>query len=234
MLVAFFCFSSYCLGQFTSLATTDDGSVLYFVTNLRQKGTDQPLWGKAFVADAAGLRPYLVVQMDPSTPNPPPAMTITNNYNLLFVDVSGDGDVVSRAGSSDCVNGMSLCVYREPVTTTLTGSASPTTWFPGVLHLSANAKYGLTVSSYREPLGAVEFQRIDLATGSKLGDAWTAENGVSLPLGGRMVANDGTAVLSTWYQLVLLQGTGSEILPTVPEERVSRATISSDGSLVVF
>jgi len=40
--------------SFIGLSTTWDGSTLYFSTALRQAGTEQPFWGKLFVADKQG------------------------------------------------------------------------------------------------------------------------------------------------------------------------------------
>ena len=43
-------------GQFSSLATTGDGSVVYFATTLRLKASDQNTDSKIFVADESGVR----------------------------------------------------------------------------------------------------------------------------------------------------------------------------------
>jgi hypothetical protein len=43
-------------GQFSGLAASYDGSVVYFASTLRIKGSSQPTHGKLFVADESGVR----------------------------------------------------------------------------------------------------------------------------------------------------------------------------------
>lgn len=202
------------------------------MTSLRQKGTQQPLWGKVFVGDASGVRPYLVLdKQPPDPPPPPPGLIITNPYNLVAIDVSGDGRELASTGITDCYNGNGICIYRDPLVATLSGGSSPTKTFPGTMHLSANGKYGLTIEP-ADPVGG-NIQRIDLTTGSNLSGI-PGFYLLSLPDNGRVVTNDGTAILSYKKQLVALRDRGSETLPTAPGEQVGAAGVSADGSLAVF
>jgi hypothetical protein len=70
------------MAQFFSLATTGDGSRLYFATPVRQKDTTtpQPDWGKLFRIDVGGLslqesRAYQPPQLVPANPT-------TGRYSL--------------------------------------------------------------------------------------------------------------------------------------------------------
>src|ERR1700724_1875563 len=74
---------------FTELATTTDGSVVYFASRLREKGTDQvPDVGKIFAADGASI--YAAAQPQ-CTVMPSP----TQDCALFSPDVSGDGKVIA-------------------------------------------------------------------------------------------------------------------------------------------
>src|SRR5580692_5263886 len=95
-------FAVYAAAQFFSLATTGDGSRLYFATPLRQKDTTtpQPDWGKLFRIDVNGLslqesRAYQAPL--PLLPPGPPSdrYSLSNPYDLQFTDVSSEGDVIA-------------------------------------------------------------------------------------------------------------------------------------------
>src|SRR4051794_29024407 len=103
ILILFF-LSRLAVAQFSSMVTNDDGSVLYFITTLKQKGTDQPNWGKIFKADVAGVHLYSVLEKDSSNP------FRSNYYNFAQVDVSGDGRLVVRSATHDCLLGFYVCL----------------------------------------------------------------------------------------------------------------------------
>ncbi len=48
------------LAQFSSLSTNTDGTTLFFTTPLGQTGLGQANQGKVFLADSAGIRPWLI------------------------------------------------------------------------------------------------------------------------------------------------------------------------------
>jgi hypothetical protein len=57
---------------FAGLATPYDGSVVYFSSALRIKGSNQPLYGKLFVADENGVRLFRSRdKVDPPAPQYP-------------------------------------------------------------------------------------------------------------------------------------------------------------------
>jgi hypothetical protein len=99
--------------QFVDLATTTDGSVLYFASSLRQKGTTQPLHGKIFRYDAKGLSLYTARQSIAVSTEL--NRTLTNYFDLSMPQVSGDGSrVLYTAGptGSDAV-ALRLCTFRQ-------------------------------------------------------------------------------------------------------------------------
>ena len=81
---------------FFGLATNHDGSVLWFSTPLRMRGTEQPAHSKVFTRDPAnGVR--LFRQMAASLSISGPTYT-SGPHNLIYTSVSADG--TSLAGSS--------------------------------------------------------------------------------------------------------------------------------------
>jgi hypothetical protein len=108
--------SACAIAQFFSLATTGDGSQLYFATPLRQKNTTtvQPIYGKLFRIDASGLS-----LQESRTYQPPPFVptgiaaidryTLSNAYDLQFADVSSDGQVVAATGRPGTSHSNSIC-----------------------------------------------------------------------------------------------------------------------------
>src|SRR4051812_37607437 len=88
------------LGQgFGRLATNWDGSVLYFSSSARIKGTDQYFHPKIFVWDkAVGVRLFEQRPSDVSIPAPFPGGVGTQFFELLAPDVSSDGSTVALTG----------------------------------------------------------------------------------------------------------------------------------------
>src|SRR5258708_38498405 len=77
-------------GQITGLATTGNGSVVYFSTAMRLRNTDTPLINKIFAADAQGVR----------------VIAIQEGAGLSQPSVSGDGLVLSFDERPLCDQGM--------------------------------------------------------------------------------------------------------------------------------
>jgi hypothetical protein len=106
--------------QFSGLATSGDGSRVYFATALRQKNTTQPLYGKLFTVDSTGLKLFL--SRDAQIPTPPPPGTfpvpLTNAYNLQAARVSSDGKVLAIMGIEYCDGPGEFCTRAEPYITT--------------------------------------------------------------------------------------------------------------------
>ena len=92
--------------QIRDLATTNDGSVLYFSTVYRQKGTDQPGYPKIFRYSEKGLelfREFPLIRQGHDT-----------NFNQAVRPcVSGDGSVVAYTRTRDCTGSGMHCGQGE-------------------------------------------------------------------------------------------------------------------------
>src|SRR5579863_6639464 len=94
-------------GQFTGLATTTDGSKLYFSSSLRLRGSNQEDAPKIFSYDA-GFKLVREVDLDNSIPE-----NESNYYKLIEPQVSGDGKVVAFTSGQDCnPNQSNTCVAQ--------------------------------------------------------------------------------------------------------------------------
>ena len=91
-------------GQFRDLATTADGSRVFFISALRQHGTSQALFPKIFALDGAGVS--LVHQ--PPVPGPEPF----NQYSVGPLQAVGDGTSVVYGTQRNCMGGSS-CFLNE-------------------------------------------------------------------------------------------------------------------------
>ncbi|WP_321470292.1 IPT/TIG domain-containing protein [uncultured Paludibaculum sp.] len=208
--------------QYQSLVTTDDGSTLYFTTPLVQRGTSQPAHGKSFRIDAQGLAVQEIRTVD-LLQDPP--LTITNNYNITGIDVSGDGRITATAAARDCRD--SICGSSVNVRTTLRGHGDPVD-YNGPARLSQNGRYlAATATGIPRSTGALRRQW-DLETG----DSWTLPYNSWAP-SGRMVANDGT-VLAIYEGDVQLLEHGVPRRLTFGSETILDATIDAAGTSVVF
>jgi hypothetical protein len=75
-------------GQWTSLATNVDGTQVYFVSSFQQTGSNQPGWGKLFIADQSGVRPILIRNRDIG--GLPSNFYVTNAYDVIGVAVASE------------------------------------------------------------------------------------------------------------------------------------------------
>jgi len=167
------CFPAKIQAQITGMATTDDGSVLYFSTPFRLTGTSEPGTSKIYAYDASGFRLYV-----DQFPNP-------YNTTIGHPWVSGDASVVAYTGTYSLTN---ICGFMEECTmvytqTAVERGAAP----PAVLNeaavIGANGRYALI------PGPAL----LDLTTGSQTAIPQPAVVG---RLALDSVASDGTVLLS--------------------------------------
>jgi hypothetical protein len=134
-------------GQFSGLATTDDGSVLYFSSTLQLSGTtNENAAGKIFRYDSTGVHFVAQVMKVPAAGGI--MLASTNPYNLTSAYVSGSGSVTGYIGTADCTGG---CYYQGLLQTTLQypGSLVPTS-LPFGCAISANARYANCITAGRE------------------------------------------------------------------------------------
>jgi uncharacterized protein (TIGR03437 family) len=229
--------SACAFAQFFGLATTGDGSQLYFATPLRQKDTTtpQPDYGKLFRIDASGLslqesRAYQVPQPLPGDPGLGPySYSLSNAYDFQFADVSSDGQVVAATALQDCI-GPGCYRLNLGVVTTIAASGGSHD-YPFELRLSANGKWAFGESG--TTLGFADGILVNVVTGEQ-----TALGGPSLGLrsfqvagSGRPIANDGTAVFSDDQAVVVLQG--SQTL-RIPAQYPQDAVIDAGAHTIVY
>jgi len=212
-------------GQFNELATTADGSVVFFSTWYRRSGSGEPFQGRIFTSGPSGTRlyaerPRVII---PGSP------LVTNYYWLSAPEVSSDGRIVGFTARRDCLSGRQ-CIGVETTETTITG-------IPGVSELtvrgrvrfSASGRYALrypTVAIGGDPGGL-----LDLRTGQSAG-------GIA-PLGeladvARPLADDGSIVTTVNGVLKLIRGGLSEALTDAGHESAREATIDTAGRVVVY
>jgi len=221
---------AFCLpaaAQFTGLAVTDDGARVYFSTTLRERGTDQPAHGKIWVVDDSGARLYA---MRPEVPPERPVFPdprLSNFFYLWMPDVSGDGVVVSFAGAGYCTYS-NRCVSVETAASTLTGLPQGEATLPGQVRLSANGRYALSVPGNRFAAGVYV---ADLPAGTRTAVSGAAD---SFSPRGRVIADDGTAVLTNSGAVTLIRGGTVEFVRGQGQEYVGSAVIDAAGTKVVY
>ena len=82
---------------FAGLATPYDGSVVYFSSVLRIKGSNQPLHGKLFVADEKGVRLFRSRdKVDPPPPQNPGQCNLGPYYEFYNgAELNAAGDLIA-------------------------------------------------------------------------------------------------------------------------------------------
>ena len=162
-------------GQITGMATTDDGSVVYFATPFNLAGTANPTAAaKIFVYDANGFRLFA----DQFPTNAPVNITISNPW------VSGDGSVAAYRGtySTENVCGLLQICYNTYTETAVQIGSAPPIVLNGAAVLSASGQYALLPGP----------TLLDLTTGAQTGIPQPPPYDKVLLDG---VASDGTVLL---------------------------------------
>ncbi len=120
--------------QPSGLATTDNGSQIYFSTSQVLRGSGEVMNPKIFRLDSNGLA--LVEQRaQDGVPN------FTNFFQLTSADVSGDGTVQVINADRPC-NGGSACVHFERWSWTISSSGEKSTG-SGHARISRNGRYAV-------------------------------------------------------------------------------------------
>ncbi|MBL8227848.1 MAG: hypothetical protein JNL98_05205 [Bryobacterales bacterium] len=209
----------------SGFSTPADGTKVYFTSVLRQKGTDQPFWGKAFVRDEAGLSLFEVrPRVFPPQPIPL-TYRLSEPFIIQSTDVSADGSVIAISASIECSG--YPCRPIQPIHTTVrsAGRDDPST-YEGTLLLSSNGCWALSYLNLSPQ--PVRFRLIDLCNGiaypSFTRDTWFG--------GRRVVANNGTAVLTWRTNLVIITPDGQKLLPL--SGYADGAAIDAEGKTVVM
>ena len=216
--------------QFSDFATTGDGLTLYFASSLVLRGTSAPEQGRIYALDSTGAR--LAAGL---TEVPPvgPGMALSNYYWLSRPEVSRDGSVLAFTGRADC-SGNDSCVDAARLQTTVRGLTGGDRNVLGGGRLSGNGRY-LFLYANRQP--SYNATVVDLQTGASQGPpAFGITEGV-VPGAGRVVADDGSAVIADTSGVHLLQGaTATTVVSPAPSyaSGPSGAVIDAAASTVVY
>ncbi len=205
--------------QFDHLVTNDDGSVLYFSSSLRMRGTQQLEYRKLFVADAQGVRLHTQRELE-RVSEPGITAPVSNYYSMEAAALNGDGAVVGVIARRDCYTG-SGCIPVPKFHTELAGGE-----LRGRASLSRNGRFALlSGDGSMVSLGALA----DLTTGQRR--EWL-ETLAFTRYGRRRVTSGGTALVSgpEGLQLVRLDGSTPWPLPDRPVD----AVIDDEGKTAVY
>lgn len=214
------------LAQFTSLSTTDDGSVVYFSTPMVRTGTDQPSHGKVFRIGTNGLEVVEIREMVPTPDHP----LITNFYDILRVTVSGDGAILATAGRRDC--GEMGCEHISNTSTTAGGGGVAGS-MEGPSTMSTNGRYLVNYST-PNPGRFSPLVQMDLTSGESWTLLGTEPSAPHIVSSRRIVSDNGLVVglifggdLGVWER-------GEPRRLTFGSESIESAMIDALGRAVVF
>jgi hypothetical protein len=215
--------------QTRDLATTDDGSKLYFSSTLRLRGTGDEEFGNGKIFEYSNGTYALIAQMTPTA-------TLSDGsvfqFDLRMPSVSGDGSILTYDGTASCTGG-DLCLGSFTTSGYIDGAKVPPdmTWY-GSLRISHNGSYALSfggergVLPYQEPSSLFDIQSgayTYLLTGTGCLLACTI-----LGDGRQSMADDGT----------VLTGQGlwnnGQVTPLGLSSGPILMRISADGSMVVY
>jgi uncharacterized protein (TIGR03437 family) len=234
-IVALLCVYTAFAQGFSQLVTNRDGSVLYFSSPLRIKGSNQYFHPKIFTWDRLhDIRLYQQRAPDVPFPTTPEGGSGTHFFSLVAPDVSADGATVAVTGISFC-NFSEICVIDlEEYQSTIYTKGLPTLTAPGSASLSRNGRYALLRSSVNiAGFAPSKMQLLDLHTGQKLQyeGAWLQ------PGEKHQVANDGTVVVAGPESDISL-GQGGQLRMIVPAPSTipldPNPVINDTGTLVIY
>jgi uncharacterized protein (TIGR03437 family) len=146
----------FLLSQYSGLATTDDGSQLYFSSPLRLRGSDEPVFPKIFRYTGQ----FELFRDTGSSASFPSLGYPFDIFQLTDPDVSGDGSVVAYTSHLFCLF-PTHCVSGVQNNGNIAGAdISPDLLGNGLIRLSGNKQYALMVGGVRTTT-----RFIDLSTG---------------------------------------------------------------------
>jgi hypothetical protein len=218
---------------FRQLATNRDGSVLYFSSPLRIKGTDQYFHPKIFTWDSVnGVRLY--EQRASDFPFPPPIYFAgTQFFSLVAPDVSNDSSTVAVTGIRSC-HLTGVCILDiEEYQSTIYAVGQPSITAAGSATLSRNGRYALLRSSIGGQPIPSKMQLLDLQTSqqTQYESAWL-QPGVR-----HQVANDGTVVVQSFGGGIFRGGISlaqNGQLRTIISTNAIKPMINDAGTLVFY
>jgi uncharacterized protein (TIGR03437 family) len=188
-------FTSGLAAQFSGLSSSADGSSVYFASTLRLKGSVQPLNGKIFVATPDGVRLFRARERAGLPADSPPC-TVGGFAGYLGAETSSAG-VVSLSYRANSAIG---CSYPANPFVTQIVTATGETILPGIARLSAGGRYAIVfLAATGRPFSSFSIGFLDLQTGVQTPVKLTAPmfpEDLRPSNSGRLIANDGTALLA--------------------------------------
>jgi uncharacterized protein (TIGR03437 family) len=182
--------------QFSGLASTADGSSVYFASTLRLKSLGQPLNGKIYLAVPNGVSLFRARERA-STPSNAPACSVGGFADYLAAETSSAGSValLYRAEASGA------CSYPPNIYMTQIVTPAGEANLSGIARLSADGSYAIIfLAATARPENSVSISLLDLRSGAQIPVNLTAPaypQYVQLPYtGGRVIANDGTGLIA--------------------------------------
>jgi uncharacterized protein (TIGR03437 family) len=225
--------ASVALGQgFSGLATNRDGSVLYFSSAARAKGTSQYLHPKIFRWDSTNG-----VSLFEQRPNDFPLAALRPSsglgsiyFSLTAPDVSADGAVRSFIGLCNCWNTSSCQNYDLTNQTTVYTTSNPVgkpVTLPGLGALSPNGRYVAVSDPFfiHVPLTVLDLQTSQSAR--YVGDGFGLRSAAR-----RWIADDGTIILTTVDGIALANGGQLKAIPG--SGTANFAMVNDSATLVLF
>ena len=233
-------FATNAFAQFFGLATPADGSRVYFATTLRQKDTAQPIWGKLFQVDASGLSLALARDQDVPVVADPAQAYPTNAYDFAAADVASNGQVFAAAAWRSCLGPQEACNRLAPGITTISSGGTQQD-FPGILRLSAGGTWAFGSNGQpADPTLPIYDYLVNVATGELRTFGSANSHGIYQDIyvatSGRPVADDGTAVYSDGYRVMVLHDTDVRtiISATGGGDFLADAVIDAAGRVIVY
>ncbi|MCU1233708.1 MAG: hypothetical protein JWP63_1675, partial [Candidatus Solibacter sp.] len=196
-LLAFVLTSPLC-AQFSGLSPTPDGSAVYFTATLRLKGAPPLLNGKIYLATQDGVKLFRARDRS-APPANSPGCTVGGFSDYVSAETAAGG-VVALSFAANSISGCSFPTNRfeTEIIDSSSDTVIPGNVIPGNVRLSANGRYGIVyLAATGRPGSAFTLSLLDRQTG--------VQTPIDVPApsfpesvtfgGGRVVANDGTAIL---------------------------------------
>jgi hypothetical protein len=230
-IVALLCTHTAFAQGFSQLATNRNGSILYFSSSLRIKGTDQYFHPKIFTWDTVnGIRLYEQRKSDVPVPISSFGFIGSHFFSLVAPDLSSDGSTVAVTGVRFC-NFSDVCILSlEEYQSTIYTAGQATITASGSATLSRNGRYALLRSSIHGAPLSSRVQLVDLQTGQQ-----TQYSGISLPPGAtHQVANDGTVVIGGFQGGISIAHDGLLHIIVPSTSTAAHPLINDAGTLVIY
>ncbi|HET8548437.1 MAG TPA: hypothetical protein VFL57_10555 [Bryobacteraceae bacterium] len=204
---------------FENLAPNRDGSLLWFSSSLRLKGSDQFAHPKIFVWDESeGVR--LCAQEPATITRAGPYLSSATAYRLIAASVSSDGLTIAIVGQSDCSWGTPCAISIEQYRSEIRRPAGEPLRVPGFASLAPSGRFAVLTSSTQPVLEPAPARVLDVTTGQEF----------TYPVAGRAfrrhrITNDGS-----FLRQGRLQRATGDPQPVTSDARIFAQAINDAGN----